>query len=292
MLVNHMAKRHPDVRIDSVHELSLPILKTERCFYCQYCDKVYKSSSKRKAHILKYHPGQELPQSMRHRNEDNFGETNMPNATFTENVGSIATHAQQCPFCYRQYASRTRLLQHQRKQHSDQIQSYNQHTNNYFRRDDLMQEQPPDSYQFSDKGQMNQQTHDNYTMINYNDMQGHQRNHHFSGSEYESENKLLKLSSAAWEASMRDDFAFFHSDAASEKISDHSIVGGTIESSSSLSKVGVNMRVVSDEFADTSTSSNCDLPQLFEDIDCMALKPVQFTSSNENSSSGGVPQMR
>ena len=53
MLVNHLAKRHPGTKPDSIPELSLPILRTQRDFFCQYCDKVYKSSSKRKAHILK-----------------------------------------------------------------------------------------------------------------------------------------------------------------------------------------------------------------------------------------------
>ena len=53
MLVNHLAKRHPGTRPDSIPELNMPILKTQRDFFCHYCDKVYKSSSKRKAHVLK-----------------------------------------------------------------------------------------------------------------------------------------------------------------------------------------------------------------------------------------------
>lgn len=40
MLVNHLANRHPEISPDSVPELSLPILKTRRNYYCQYCDKV------------------------------------------------------------------------------------------------------------------------------------------------------------------------------------------------------------------------------------------------------------
>lgn len=40
MLVNHLAKRHPNVDIASVPELNQPILKATRCYYCQYCDKV------------------------------------------------------------------------------------------------------------------------------------------------------------------------------------------------------------------------------------------------------------
>lgn len=61
MLVNHLAKRHPDVRPDSVPELNLPILQTMKDYICLYCDKVYKSSSKRKQHVLKIHPGEPLP---------------------------------------------------------------------------------------------------------------------------------------------------------------------------------------------------------------------------------------
>lgn len=39
MLVNHLAKRHPDIVPDTVPELNLPILKTTRDYFCQYCDK-------------------------------------------------------------------------------------------------------------------------------------------------------------------------------------------------------------------------------------------------------------
>ncbi|XP_046689176.1 PR domain zinc finger protein 10-like [Homalodisca vitripennis] len=40
MLVNHLANRHPDITPESVPELNLPILKTTRDYYCQYCEKV------------------------------------------------------------------------------------------------------------------------------------------------------------------------------------------------------------------------------------------------------------
>lgn len=40
MLVNHLAKRHPDVAPESIPELNLPILRQTRDYYCQYCDKV------------------------------------------------------------------------------------------------------------------------------------------------------------------------------------------------------------------------------------------------------------
>lgn len=60
MLVNHLAKRHPEIPYNTVPELNMPIVKTSKDYYCQYCEKVYKSSSKRKAHIIKNHPGKNL----------------------------------------------------------------------------------------------------------------------------------------------------------------------------------------------------------------------------------------
>jgi len=116
MLVNHIAKRHPDLKFDAVPELNLPILKTQRDYYCQYCDKVYKSSSKRKQHILKNHPGSELPQSGRKKVA--LSEIpGIPNPTYSQTVGSITTMPHQCHHCHKQYASRAKLLQHQRKKH-------------------------------------------------------------------------------------------------------------------------------------------------------------------------------
>ena len=40
MLVNHLAKRHPNISAASVPELNLPILKTTKDYFCQYCSKV------------------------------------------------------------------------------------------------------------------------------------------------------------------------------------------------------------------------------------------------------------
>lgn len=122
MLVNHLAKRHPDIRPDSVPELNLPILQTTRDYYCQYCDKVYKSSSKRKAHILKNHPGAALPMS--NRKTGSLQEVSgLPNPTFSQTVGSITTSPQSCKWCHKQYASKAKLLQHQRKKHPEQVAS-------------------------------------------------------------------------------------------------------------------------------------------------------------------------
>lgn len=121
MLVNHLAKRHPDISPDSVPELNLPILRTTRDYYCQYCDRVYKSSSKRKAHILKHHPGAALPIS--NRRQGAYQEVaGLPNPTYSQTVGSIAAHPQNCQWCHKQYASKAKLLQHQRKKHSEMME--------------------------------------------------------------------------------------------------------------------------------------------------------------------------
>ncbi|XP_031829350.1 PR domain zinc finger protein 10 [Nomia melanderi] len=123
MLVNHLAKRHPDVAPESVPELNLPILRQTRDYYCQYCDKVYKSSSKRKAHIMKNHPGAALPPSNRQKESDY---SDLPNPTFSQTVGSITTTPQGCQWCHKQYASKAKLLQHQRKKHSNLMEPADQ----------------------------------------------------------------------------------------------------------------------------------------------------------------------
>ncbi|XP_015116917.1 PR domain zinc finger protein 10 [Diachasma alloeum] len=111
MLVNHLAKRHPEVSPESIPELNLPIFRQTRDYYCQYCDKVYKSSSKRKAHIVKNHPGAALPPS--NRQKEMLGDL-----TYSQAAGSVTTTPQGCQWCHKQYASKAKLLQHQRKKHS------------------------------------------------------------------------------------------------------------------------------------------------------------------------------
>ena len=116
MLVNHIAKRHPDMKANDIPELNLPILRTNRDFFCQYCDKVYKSSSKRKMHILKYHPGGQLPPSIRSKNA--YGVDGV-HASYSQPAGSVTTMPHPCSMCHKQYASKAKLLQHQRKKHPD-----------------------------------------------------------------------------------------------------------------------------------------------------------------------------
>lgn len=224
MLVNHMAKRHPDIRIDSIHELNLPILKTERCFYCQYCEKIYKSSSKRKAHILKYHPGQKLPQSTRTRTENfDISSTDAPDPSFSANVGSITTHAHQCMWCYKQYASRSRLLQHKRKAHSAELEeSYKQSQNDYFKDINMIMD--------SHESQFNNQCIDEYA-IRFDEMTENVSNsvHRFNHMGYEPENRLLELSSAALEASMRDDYSFLSDNEVNTDVIGHDIMDTRVD---------------------------------------------------------------
>ncbi|KAM9732864.1 LOW QUALITY PROTEIN: PR domain zinc finger protein 10 [Menidia menidia] len=119
MLVNHLSKRHPEMRIDDVPELTLPIIKPNRDYFCQYCDKVYKSASKRKAHILKNHPGAELPPSIRKLRPAAPGEPDPMLSTHTQLTGTIATAPVCCPHCAKQYSSKTKMVQHIRKKHQE-----------------------------------------------------------------------------------------------------------------------------------------------------------------------------
>ncbi|KAJ0021899.1 hypothetical protein NQD34_009389 [Periophthalmus magnuspinnatus] len=113
MLVNHLSKRHPEMRIDDVPELTLPIIKPNRdYFYLQ-------SASKRKAHILKNHPGAELPPSIRKLRPAAPGEPDPMLSTHTQLTGTIATAPVCCPHCAKQYSSKTKMVQHIRKKHPE-----------------------------------------------------------------------------------------------------------------------------------------------------------------------------
>ncbi|XP_077292122.1 uncharacterized protein LOC143915375 isoform X2 [Arctopsyche grandis] len=117
MLVNHLARRHPEVSRATVPELQLPILRTARDYFCQHCDKVYKSSSKRKAHILKNHPGESLPPSTR---DLGSGESNEIEVLgYSACVGSVPSAPHHCPYtpCHKQYASKAKLSQHIKHKH-------------------------------------------------------------------------------------------------------------------------------------------------------------------------------
>jgi hypothetical protein len=119
----------------------LPLLQATKDYYCQYCSKVYKSSSKRKAHILKNHPGLQLPLPARHLKANGATENGEPedpqqqqqqendsnviaavvpvvaggsaasaaasaaevvNSTFSATVGNVTSLPHNCPFCHKQ----------------------------------------------------------------------------------------------------------------------------------------------------------------------------------------------
>lgn len=67
---------------------------------------VYKSASKRKAHILKNHPGAELPPSIRKLRPARPGEPDPMLSTHTQLTGTIATAPVCCPHCAKQYSSK------------------------------------------------------------------------------------------------------------------------------------------------------------------------------------------
>lgn len=67
---------------------------------------MYKSASKRKAHILKNHPGAELPPSIRKLRPAAPGEPDPMLSTHTQLTGTIATAPVCCPHCAKQYSSK------------------------------------------------------------------------------------------------------------------------------------------------------------------------------------------
>merc|ERR1719356_2094508 len=126
MLVNRLVKRHPGISVESVPELNQPILKETKNFYCQYCSKVYKSSSKRKVHIKKHHPGAQLPLSARESSKSGVETDSLDrsasisasvNLNWSETVGSVQIDPHKCRLCHKQYASNAKLLQHMRSKH-------------------------------------------------------------------------------------------------------------------------------------------------------------------------------
>lgn len=108
---------------------------------------MYKSSSKRKSHILKNHPGKEPPPSARDKAalEKAASQQQQPsiravessgqaiqqnfNPTYSATVGSVTSQPHNCPFCHKQYATNAKLLQHQRKDHPQEPLVPSQYSN-------------------------------------------------------------------------------------------------------------------------------------------------------------------
>ena len=120
MLVNHLAKQHPEMPPETVPELNLPIVKPNRNYFCAYCEKVYKSSSKRKIHILKNHPGAALPPSLRKTKGDPNSPLGDPH---TAPAGTTTTHYFACAHCPRQYSTKAKMMDHVRKKHMEPVQA-------------------------------------------------------------------------------------------------------------------------------------------------------------------------
>ena len=69
---------------------------------------------------MKNHPGSELPLSSRKKGP--FVEMpGLPNPTYSQTVGNVTTVPHPCEFCHKQYASKAKLLQHQRKKHTEMV---------------------------------------------------------------------------------------------------------------------------------------------------------------------------
>ena len=68
-------------------------------------------------HILKSHPGALLPSGQRSSTSSN--EIKVP--SYSQLSGSVTAYASRCDYCPKQYASRAKLMAHQRKDHADVI---------------------------------------------------------------------------------------------------------------------------------------------------------------------------
>lgn len=99
MLAQHFARRHPEIPVESVQNLNVQYEKVISEFPCPYCDKSYKSSTKRKRHIKTNHPDDDVPQSYK---------------TMSATVKSSYIR---CPWCRCQYTIKCKLYAHQRAKH-------------------------------------------------------------------------------------------------------------------------------------------------------------------------------
>lgn len=88
-----------------------------KCFAITYTCQVYKSSTKRKLHIIKNHPGLQLPACARRRAEWEDVNTGIQNPSFSQTTGCVPTVPHSCEHCHKQYASKAKLFQHQRLKH-------------------------------------------------------------------------------------------------------------------------------------------------------------------------------
>ncbi|CAG0887014.1 unnamed protein product [Cyprideis torosa] len=122
MLVNHVVQHHPSVPREMFSALATPITKPVTVFPCPHCDRKYQSSSKRKSHCLKAHPGKAVPLGIQRRNPDGNNEKDgekcfvvMP-PEILNGTGTIEKPAR-CVLCHKEYANKNKLIGHMRKAH-------------------------------------------------------------------------------------------------------------------------------------------------------------------------------
>lgn len=114
MLINHFIKKHPELPESRYCEfLTRPIVKPILSYKCLYCDKVYKSSCKRKQHIANKHPTQPFPP----KQKINEGKMNVISK------GCITVEPVCCPYCIRQYSTTNKRNKHVREKHANELQN-------------------------------------------------------------------------------------------------------------------------------------------------------------------------
>lgn len=115
MLISHIMKRHPGADTDTNEQLNRPVYKIVRKFQCPYCNKVYKSNTKRKSHVRKHHPSEPLPQSLKRKKCDTTEQGD--NGIITE--PPIKMNPFSCQYCTMEYSMKHKLDKHIRDKHPE-----------------------------------------------------------------------------------------------------------------------------------------------------------------------------
>ena len=111
MLLCHITKTHPHSSKMDFSSLSSGTVKYEdKRWMCPYCDRRYLSSGKRREHIKKAHPDQEIPPPIKKAGREKAY------VTFLE---TAQRKPHECPYCPMEYAHRTKLLKHCKEKHKD-----------------------------------------------------------------------------------------------------------------------------------------------------------------------------
>ena len=78
---------------------------------------MFKSNNKRKQHILKWHPGFQLPTSLRNSKSKKANLSTPIKSAFSALTGHVAVTPSSCHLCKRQFSTKSKLHQHLRKKH-------------------------------------------------------------------------------------------------------------------------------------------------------------------------------